>query len=72
MVNDYKKAYTEVLEILNYFPNDEYSKIPQEKINFFEENKDSDYVFEINPNIDLSEQNISREANTILVSLYRE
>ncbi len=68
--NTYAKAYTEVLEIIKYFPKEEYSKIPLEKIEFFERNKDKNYNFVINPEIDLSEQNISPEANAIIVNLF--
>ena len=71
MNNEYSKAYTEVLEIINHFSEDEY-KIPREKIDFFEKNKDKDYNFQINPNADLAEQNISQNANAILVSLFRD
>lgn len=72
MNNEYSKAYTEVLEIINHFFEDEYKKIPREKIDFFEKNKDKDYNFQINPNADLAEQNISQNANAILVSLFRD
>jgi len=72
MNNSYSKAYTEVLEIINHFSEEEYKKIPKEKIEFYEKNKDKDYSFKINPNIDLSEQNISPEASAILVSLFRD
>lgn len=72
MNNEYSKAYTEVLEIINHFSEDEYKKIPREKIDFFEKNKDKDYNFQINPNADLAEQNISQNANAILVSLFRD
>ena len=70
--NTYAKAYTEVLEILKYFPEEEYKKIPIEKINFYKSNMDEDYKFTINPEIDLANQNISKEANAIIVSLYRD
>ena len=70
--NTYAKAYTEVLEILKYFPEEEYKKIPIEKINFYKSNMDKDYKFTINPEIDLANQNISKEANAIIVSLYRD
>ena len=66
----YAKDYTEVLEIINCFPEEEYEKIPKERIEFFEKNKDSDYNFKIDPNIDLSNQNISQNANAIIVSLF--
>lgn len=72
MNNSYEKAYTEVLEIINHFSEDEYKKIPKEKIDFYEKHKDREYDFKINPNIDLAEQNISRKTNAILVSLFRD
>ena len=73
MINDvYSRAYTEVLEIIKYFPKEEYAKIPEEKIEFYKKNMDKDYVFIINPQIDLSEQNVSPEANAIIVNLFRD
>lgn len=70
--NKYSKAYTEVLEIIKYFPKEEYEKIPVEKIKFYKNNMDNDYIFKINPQIDLSEQNISKEANAIIVNLFTD
>ena len=32
--NKYAKAYKEVLEIIKFFPEQEYNKIPKEKLNF--------------------------------------
>lgn len=72
MNDTYSKAYTEVLEIINHFSEDEYKKIPKEKIDFYEKNKNKDYNFKIDPNVDLAEQNISPNANAILVSLFRD
>ena len=72
MIDTYAKAYTEVLEILKYFSKEEYSKIPQEKIDFYKNNMDKNYNYNINPNIDLSKQYISKEANAILISLFRD
>lgn len=73
MINSkYAKAYKEVLEIIKYFPEDELNKIPQEKIDYYKENMDKEYKFEINPKIDLSEQNISKEASAIIVTLFRD
>ena len=53
-------------------PEEEYNKIPKEKIEFYEVNKDQNYQFVINPRIDLSEQNISKEANAIIVTLFQD
>lgn len=73
MINStYAKAYREVLEIIKYFPEEEYSKIPKEKIEFYKNNMNRDYNFTINPEIDLSEQNISPEANAIIINLFTD
>lgn len=72
MTNRYAKAYTEILEIISHFSEEEYSRIPKEKIEYYEENCDKNYIFKLDPNVDLAEQKISREANAILVSLYRD
>ena len=72
MTNAYAKAYTEVLEILSHFSAEEYSKIPQEKINFYKSNMEKNYEYKINPDIDLSKQHISKEANAILISIFRD
>ena len=68
----YARAYTEVLEILRHFSNEEYSKIPESKIEYFKQNMDTNYNFSIDPSVDLKEQNISMEANAIIVSLFRD
>lgn len=70
--NLYAKACTEVLEILSHFSEEDFSKIPTDKIDFFEKNKDEDYEYKIDPDIDLSKQYISDEANAIIVGLYKE
>ncbi len=68
----YAKAYTEVLELIKYLPENEYNKIPKEKIEFWERNKDNKYKFSINPQIELEKQNISIEANSIIVTIFRD
>lgn len=68
----YAKAYTEVLEIISHFPEEEYSKIPLEKIEFYKNNMDKDYVFTIDTEVNLEKQNISKEAYAIIVNLFKE
>lgn len=70
--NNYAKAYKELLEIIKHFPLEEYNRIPKEKIKFYEENMDKNYNFTINPNIDLSKQNILKETKTLIVKLYED
>lgn len=71
-MDNYSKAYAEILEILNYLPKEEYYKIPNEKINYYIENKDNDhkFVFEITKPIE--DQNILPETNALIVGLFRE
>lgn len=68
--NIYSKAYVEVLEIINNLSIEEYKKIPEDIIKFFEDNKSSNYEFKIDPNEDIEKQNISEEAGAILIGLY--
>jgi len=72
MNNEYSKACTEVLEILKHFSYKDYSKIPKEKIEFYISNMDKNYNYSFNAKIPLSEQYISKEANTILISIFRD
>ena len=72
MDKTYARAYTEVSEILKFLPKEEYEKIPQEEIKFYNENSDKDYYFKINSSIPIEQQNISKEANAILVILFRD
>ena len=65
--------YTEALTILKYYLKEEdYNKIPKDKIEFFEKSSDSEYKYKIDKTKPFVEQNISRRANTIIVYLYRE
>ena len=73
MIITYEMAYVEVLAILkNYLSEEELNQIPKEKIEFFEKNKDHNYIFEINNRLPIEEQNLSEKTNAILVILYRD
>lgn len=73
MVNiEYANAYSEVIGILKYLSQEDYEKIPKEKINLFETNANKDYVFEYNPDKTLQEQNVSKIARTIIAILFRD
>lgn len=72
MNNKYAKAYTEVVELLNALPIDEFNQIPSEEIEFYKENMDKDYNFSIDLGVDLSKQNISFEANSIIIDIFQK
>lgn len=67
MNNTYSLSYVEVLEILKHIPKEDYEKIPKEKIEFYENNKDKNYVYiynSVNPKT-------SRKTDAILINLYK-
>ncbi len=68
----YRNAYTEVLEIIKYLPKKELAKIPEEKIAYFERNKNVNHSFKFEVSIPLEEQNISRETNAIILNLFND
>ncbi len=73
MVNiEYANAYSEVIGILKFLSQEDYEKIPKEKINLFETNANKDYVFEYNPDKTLQEQDVSKIARTIIAILFRD
>ncbi len=73
MVNiEYANAYSEVLEILKYISKEDYSKIPQNKIELFKTNSNKEYKFIYNPEKTLDEQNVSKRAKAIIGLLFRD
>ena len=70
MDKKYAKAYTEVIEILKHIPKEEYNKIPETEIQFYENNCDKNYKYVYDENKTIKEQPISREANAVIISIY--
>lgn len=68
----YANAYTEVYEILSCLDEEEYSKIPKELIEVFEENRNYDYEYEINEEQDLLKQPMLKETKAILLNIFRD
>lgn len=64
------KSYAEVYQLIQYLPENEYIRIPKEKINFLKENMDKDMekICSINTNIYNIE--LSSEAKIIFMSLF--
>lgn len=69
---EYANAYSEVLEILKYIPDEDYKKIPKDKINLFKTNANTNYIFPYNPNKTLDEQNVSKITKGIIAILFRD
>ena len=53
-INNYKNALVEVESILNCLKHEDYCKIPKEIIDAIEINKDEDYIFEYDENLDFN------------------
>ena len=68
----YANAYTEVYEILSCLNEEDYSKIPEELIEVFEENRNLEYEYEINDEQDLSKQPMLKETKAILLNIFRD
>lgn len=66
----YAIACSQVLEMLRFLPEEEYKKIPKDKIEIYEKNKDINYIFKYNPDNEAEENNILKEANAIIIKLF--
>lgn len=67
-----EKALYQVKLILDYLPKEEYNLIPQETIDYVENNYEYDENFTINPNIPLEEQHIDDKAYEMLDKIIKE
>jgi len=71
MSDNYKTAYTEVLEVLKYMPEDA-EKIPPQMMLFIQENQDKSYKYNFDINIPVNEQPMSNITKAILANFYRD
>lgn len=67
-----RQAFSDVSIIIKMMPNDMRQRIKPDFIKFVEENKDKDYVSNINENIPLEEQTLNEKTKTLLALIYRE
>lgn len=71
-MNNYAKAYVEVLEILKYIPENDLKKIPSKIIDTLKKNADKGYVYKINKELPFEKQNLMEETKDILSVLFRD
>ena len=71
-MNNYNDACMEVSTILSFLNIEEYNKIPKDVIEVIERNKNTEYIFEIDEDIELREQNLLKETKAILFNLFRD
>ena len=68
----YKNAYTEVYEILEQLDEEEYNKIPSEVITAIRKNRNTEYEFDLDEDIELKDQELLPETKAILFNLFRD
>ena len=68
----YKDAYTEVYEILEQLDEEEYNKIPSNVITAIRENRNTEYEFEVDEELELKEQELLPETKAILFNIFRD
>jgi len=71
ITKEYARAYTEVIEILKYVPNEEVKKIPKEKLDFYNSNMDNEYNYKIDMTKEFEEQEMSEITKAILANIFR-
>lgn len=71
-MNNRKNAYTEVYTILQDLDEEEYKKIPPEVIKAIEENRNLEYDFELDDDLELKEQTLLPQTKAILFNLFRD
>jgi len=64
-----RQAYSEVDEFLGLISNEHRNKIPQKLREFFREEKDTNYIKGINPNIPIKNQGLKEETLGIIALL---
>ncbi len=69
-IENYPKAYVEVLDILTEISKQDLEKIPQDFLNLLEKNKDKNYIFERDNKKAFEEQKIMRETKAILAYIF--
>jgi len=65
-MDNFRKACTEVCQILKFLDITYINSIPKKLINFLNENKDNEYIKEINPEDSLENQNLLQETIDLL------
>lgn len=69
---EYAKAYTELLEILKHISKESLNKIPKEKLDMYNKNKDKNYTYKYDEQLEFEEQNILQLTRILIANLYIE
>ena len=72
ITKEYRVAYTEVIEILKYVPDEDVNKIPKEKLEFYKSNMDNEYNYKLDMTKEFEEQEMSDITKAILANIFRD
>ena len=67
-----KNAYAEVYTILQELNEEEYNKIPPEVIKTIEANRNEEYEYELDAELELKDQPMLAETKAILFNMFRD
>lgn len=71
-INNYKNALVELETIINCLDCQEYEKIPADIIKAIENNKNDNYIFEFDKNLDYKDWKLMNETKALLYNIFRE
>ena len=71
-MNNRKNAYTEVYTILQDLDEEEYNKIPPEVIETLDANRNKEYEYFLDDELELKDQPMLPETKAILFNLFRD
>ena len=72
ITKEYAMAYTEVIEILKYVPDEDVQKIPEEKLEFYKNNMNKEYQYSLDMTKEFEEQEMSEITKAILANIFRD
>lgn len=72
ITQNYKNAFAEVYEIISFLDDEDYNKIPQDVISVIEQNRNLDYEYEMNDEVDIFSQPMLPETKAILFNFFRD
>lgn len=71
-INNYKKALVEVDAVLSCLDYNEYKKIPTNIINAIENNKDEEYMYEYDEELEYEDWSLMPETKAILYNIFKK
>ena len=72
VTKEYAMAYKEVIEILKHVPDEDVQKIPEDKLEFYENNMDNEYDYKIDMTKEFEQQKMSEITKAILANIFRD